>query len=61
VRSTTGVEQESCGAQLYFDGISEAANSNGQESGRDPLMTATRALSSPAAETFGVQLVRRRP
>lgn len=42
---------------LYSDGISEATNSDGQELGRDQLMTRARALRSTAAETFGLQLV----
>jgi sigma-B regulation protein RsbU (phosphoserine phosphatase) len=42
---------------LYSDGISEATNADGEEFGRDRLMTAARAASSRAAETFGVQLV----
>jgi phosphoserine phosphatase RsbU/P len=42
---------------LYSDGISEATNADGQELGRDELMTRARALSPTAAETFGPQLV----
>ena len=42
---------------LYSDGISEATNPDGQELGRDQLMTLARALRSTSAETFGLQLV----
>jgi len=42
---------------MYSDGISEATNGDGQELGRDRLMTLARALRSAAAETFGLQLV----
>ena len=42
---------------LYSDGISEARNADGEELGRDRLMTAARAISFTSAETFGVQLV----
>jgi serine phosphatase RsbU (regulator of sigma subunit) len=42
---------------LYSDGISEATNADGEEFGRDRLMTAARAASSRTAETFGVELV----
>ena len=42
---------------LYSDGISEAMNSDGEELGRDRLMTLARALTSTGAEPFGLQLV----
>jgi phosphoserine phosphatase RsbU/P len=42
---------------LYSDGISEATNPDGQELGRDQLLTIARGLSAGAAETFGVQLL----
>lgn len=42
---------------LYSDGISEAKNVDGEELGRDRLMTAARAMSLSSAETFGLQLV----
>jgi phosphoserine phosphatase RsbU/P len=42
---------------LYSDGISEARNTDGHELGRDQLMSRARALTSTAAETFGLQLV----
>jgi phosphoserine phosphatase RsbU/P len=42
---------------LYSDGISEATNPDGDELGRDRLMTVVRSLSPGSAESFGVQLV----
>jgi phosphoserine phosphatase RsbU/P len=42
---------------LYSDGVSEAANREGKELGRDGLMTLARALDPVSAERFGVQLV----
>jgi phosphoserine phosphatase RsbU/P len=42
---------------LYSDGVSEAANRQGEELGRDGLMTLARTLDPSSAEGFGVQLV----
>ena len=42
---------------LYSDGVSEAANREGEELGRDGLMTLARTLDPMSAERFGVELV----
>jgi phosphoserine phosphatase RsbU/P len=42
---------------MYSDGVSEAASSDGEELGRDRLISMARSLCSRTAETFGVQLV----
>ena len=41
---------------MYSDGVSEATNPEGNELGRDDLMTVARALDPISAETFGMQL-----
>jgi sigma-B regulation protein RsbU (phosphoserine phosphatase) len=41
---------------LYSDGVSEATNRDGDELGRDGLMTIARGLDRSSAEAFGTQL-----
>ena len=41
---------------LYSDGVSEAANEDGDELGRAGLMSLARGLDTSSAEAFGSQL-----
>jgi phosphoserine phosphatase RsbU/P len=41
---------------LYSDGVSETTNRDGDELGRDRLLTTARSLDAASAETFGTQL-----
>ena len=41
---------------LYSDGVSEATNPDGEELGRERLLSIARGLDGSSAEAFGTQL-----
>jgi len=55
-RRTVMKPQEGDLVLLYSDGVSEATSSDGEELGRDGLMTMLRAIEASTAEALGIQL-----